>query len=212
MNLKILSAIVTAGTILIPAAYAQNLLLNGSFENPSVGASVYFGAPTDWTALRYNYVIGNGFSSDYLPATDGTQIDDPGNPIEQNVSLVANQQYLLTFDLSTEQSPGNSESFYVGFSSSNNENQFAAPIFTVAADTTSWVHESYTFTPTETSSYTMLIENYSGDGAVDNMVLEPEPVPEPSSFAFLGLGALFPFIRRNGKNTLTALVVSVWQK
>jgi hypothetical protein len=58
----------------------------------------------------------------------------------------------------------------------------------------------------------MLIENYSGDGAVDNMVLEPEPVPEPSSFAFLGLGALFPFIRRNGKNTLTALVVSVWQK
>jgi hypothetical protein len=193
MKLKIKSMVVVASAAVISTVHAQNLLQNGSFEDPLVGATLQNAAPTSWTADMFNYLIGNGASSDYLPATDGTQIDDPLSSIHQDISLVAGQQYALTFDLSSLQLPGHGANLAVEIFSSDEADQINRT-FTVPINTAAWQQQTLTFTAAETSTYTLAIFDNGAQNGVDNMNLQA--VPEPGSIALLGLGGVFPFFRR----------------
>lgn len=198
-NIKSICLSASLAAMMIAVTHAQNLIINGSFESPVVGGTgISNSLPAGWSDVFpyghdyyvVNPAIYNAWISEtvYLPATDGTQaavLDDTA--ISQLVSLTSGQTYTLTFDFSAPVS--SSLNLFLLYLKVQGNSQILNQTFTVAPSSSSWTHESYAFTSSESGLYDFWFYQQGValvPAVLDNVVLQV--VPEPGSAALLGFG------------------------
>jgi hypothetical protein len=201
------AALVIFAGLALPAGAQTNLILNGSFEAPSVGAGVVEQTtPLDWVSTgTSDYVVANGSSANFLPATDGSQLFYffPGLTTEVvsqgAIGLSAGQTYQFSFDLSkmTNQSIGTVIATFGDGTDSQTQS------FSVG--TNAWSSESWSFTAADTGAYTLTLQPGADSyPAMDRLALSDySAVPEPPGWGLAaGLGALVAavFFRRAAGN------------
>jgi hypothetical protein len=211
-----LTILVTAGTIFVPAAQAQNLIQNGSFELPGFGAgSTDVGrqqyragstAITGWTVAGSGDVymckapdIGVAGST-FLNAESGSYYLDlsgsgiPHATIYQDFATTPSASYQLSFYIGASD-------WYSPFASINVQLTGA----TLLLDTTltpaapsvniNWTLETFSFVANSTTTRLSFVDTSGFDdntSFVDNVVV----VPEPTSGFLLLFGAAACFCRR----------------
>ena len=171
-------------------ATAANLVVNGSFEQGTLGFGSFAGWQTQigdantfvdssgQTGLLYGQAS-DGLWSAYFGSTRA----DGGASISQTLATAAGQAYLLTFDLANDNGgavAGNSFAVAVGsnpaLSFTNLPNQ-------------NYLHEQYSFTASSNAtSLSFSAYNDAGYLELDNVVVSA--VPEPATSALLVAGAL----------------------
>jgi hypothetical protein len=179
-----------------------NLILNGSFETPTVPAGSFTdfaggsSSITNWTVQGTDVAIVSGsFSQSGITfeAQDGIQwLDLTGNGgnskangVSQNVATVMGQAYNLSFYVGS----ATDDSLFFASTVDLSINSGARVSFTNPTASTSmlnWELFSVQFTATSASTN---ITFFNGDAAnnnncaLDNVILTPSTVPEPGSFA-----------------------------
>ena len=129
-----------------------------------------------------------GEASDGLwAAYFGSTSADGGASISETLATIANQQYVLTFDLANDNgglAPSNSFVASIG----------GLPVLSFAnLPDQGFIHEQFSFIATgSTTTLQFSAFNDQSYAELDNVVFSaaPAPVPEPSSLAFLITGAL----------------------
>jgi hypothetical protein len=171
-------------------ATAANLVVNGSFEQGTLG----IGSFTGWQTLigdANTFVDSSGqtgplygqASAGIWSAYFGSTHADGGASISQTLATTAGQKYLLTFDLANDNggaAPANSFAASVvgnpalSFSNLGDQNYF---------------HEQYSFVASSnTTSLSFSAYNDASYLELDNVVVSA--VPEPATSALLLAGAL----------------------
>ncbi len=209
-------------TALAGVTYAQDLITNGSFENPSSSYTVLApgsGSVPGWTVsggdveiFGINDFVGSGnfVRTGITPSssvTEGLQTLDLSYgalnaTITQTVNTTAGTNYKLSFDLGTVKGVSGRTGI-ANFALFVNGN--VAGIYNVSTEsTTSIYYESKSHTFTGTGSDTIAFSSigaFNNPGGVkqdfhfiDNVSLTV--VPEPSSTALLSLGGLALILRR----------------
>jgi hypothetical protein len=226
MNSKIaILAGLVAATLACENAQADNLVLNGGFEDPAAGSTApsgggsytTFNAIADWTVTggpsggggviwlsNGAYGITTPFGNNFVDLT-GTEDRQPFYTISQTISTVAGANYTLTFDIGVD----------------NDNGSFSAPVSLLASagGTSATFTDSSTdpgtgnFSPfslnfTATGSSTLIsFEGLTGDQylGLDNVSVDgvTSAVPEPSTWAmmilgFCGLGFMAYRRKQNG--------------
>ena len=207
-----------------PFAQAQNLLVNGSFED---GAFVNQGNQTmslapgstlisGWTVLTDATAwinVGNPFG---LAASDGGRFLDltnysagaPFAGVSQTFATLAGATYTLSFDLGGSNAWGRPDALIASAAGTLATFVTAAP--SVATPNNDWYEQSMTFTASGATT-TLTLQGSTGFNYIglDNVVVElvsgpgpgPDPVPaipEPSTWALTlaGLAAIAGAARR----------------
>lgn len=209
------AALLSVGTTLVlicgvAPALAQNLLINGSFEEPVVAPGVAYvhrnGTElTGWT-IYSTYKGAVHFNSPlYDPVTEGVQavqIEYPGDWISQSFTTALGQSYTLSFDLSAYTVYGGP-----GLHACPCESFLAVTIGPVSAmlsgSSAGYVSQSLMFTA-ESTITTLMFKNSGEFGNyphLDNVsVVAVGVVPEPEIYAMLSLGlGLIGWIGRKKK-------------
>lgn len=194
------------------AAICSAQVINGSFESPNVVATLDDGTglylytrnstvATGWTMSGSQW-IWIGSRAPFWVAADGNQYTEVesgfSGAISQSLATVAGQQYTLSFSYAANPfvAAGNADdSMRVSFGGS-----FVDLID--GTDTTqndlNWMTKSYVVTATSSSSILQFEDGFVGQpfhgGFLDNVSVVP--VPEPGTFAVLGLGAAALLRRR----------------
>lgn len=199
-----------AGVMAAALSAHANLLVNGSFEDPSLRASSlaqYTDGQTigaGWTVFNATtgpvYLISNGYDSSIPNAPDGTQlIDLYGGDIQQGVTLTAGK-YNLSFE----------QSAYASGSTTNNYGNVSYDVVGASGSVFGglqnstvgggmWVAVSTSFTVTTSGAFNLSFQQLNpGPGLVDNVILtSAQAVPEPSSVLILaGLAGSVFLLRR----------------
>jgi hypothetical protein len=183
--------------------------LNPSFESPAIGpASEQPGAPADWVSSGgIDYLISNGYSDNWLPATDGTQLayllssSVPETLSQSGIELTAGLSYRLNLDLS-KYVPQPSGAITVTLS--DGVSTLAQSFTTVAND---WTSEGWQLVAPESGDYTLAISAGVGTyPAIDNLSLsEYSAVPEPGwAGLFMGSVALAAAAKRARRSRSTS--------
>ncbi|MGA2582969.1 MAG: PEP-CTERM sorting domain-containing protein [Tepidisphaeraceae bacterium] len=189
-------------------AHAQNLLVNGSFELPSMGETwVPDTEPTSWTVTNPNdaeLLLPSSYSlsGTTLPATDGTQdMYMDNSSIQESASLTASTSYSLSFDLSTEIGAFAGQNAVADLTISDGVQTLTPSAFVVSAGSNSWSHEMFNFTALDSGPYTLSMAAPSGDTTiVDNVVLAAN-TPEPNSLGLVALIGAGLMLRRHRAKT-----------
>jgi hypothetical protein len=169
--------------------------LNPSFESPEIGpASEQPGAPADWLSSGgIDYLISNGYSGNWAPASDGTQLayllssSVPETLSQSGVELTGGQSYQFTLDLS-KYVPQPSGAITVTLSDGIST---VSQSFTTTSN--GWTGEAWQFAAPESGDYTLAISAGVGTyPAIDNLSLtEYSAVPESAAVGWImGAAAL----------------------
>ena len=217
------AAAAAAGVGLLSAcagAQAANLIQNGSFESPIVGAGGYaiVGAGnsfTGWDVVGVGNVAPisgtfSGFGAT-LNAQDGAQWIDmtgattTGAGIQQSVSTAPGQVYRLSFWVGNIASGGSTSKIDVKVDGAT---LFSATNSTLTPGAFVWERFSTTFTATgSTTTLAFFNGDPSGDdnNGLDNISLAAA-VPEPATWALmiLGFGGAGAVVRSRRRSALTA--------
>jgi hypothetical protein len=187
--------------------FADNLVVNGSFETPTAPNGIYLDhcIPDSWNGL------GNGSSVDIISAgyrgstaSEGNQFVDliagssPPLPsgIFQTIHLDGSETYYLSFDYNGSLYDDGSHTsgavleYFLGTFLSGAINVDALNVYSYNGPTTPWQREAVYFTVPTTGDYDLKFQTPSGLWAspfIDNIQLMP--VPEPSTFALLSMSA-----------------------
>lgn len=187
--MKHIFTMVSALAILPGAAFAQNLVANGTFDvtvpNNGTGGS--------WTAANNDGAggwrsTGGNPGGTYILNDNGTTLSNPN--ISQALTLVIGQQYRI------------SGQYALGNAFSANNQDLGVEIdgnlwrYTVPGSQTAWQTFSEIFTATSVNATLRLSGEWQGDSdpRVDNISVVA--VPEPAT---LGMLAVLPFLRRRRK-------------
>jgi hypothetical protein len=198
-----------AAALLSTASHATNLLTNGSFENPAgfvdnTGGGAMLLDPgattmTGWTVIGSGSVLWAGPGSTVymggLSPSNGqyfldlTGLTNQCPPIgtecagvTQTVSTVFGEVYQLSFDFGgrVDSTPVSIEVFAGAASQS-----FWTPVVT-------WTTETMSFIGTGSPTTISLVGTYAGGSglelSLDNVVVTPSAIPEPSTWAMMALG------------------------
>lgn len=185
-------------------AYAEPVLLNGSFESPTVPAgSITPGGGDDWTPSDSSgvFIISNGngigdtpYGSQFL----GFNGQSAGNMFESDAQTIAGFEAGITYVIGVDFADalgGPDPILQISVSGAFNGSQsYTAPVAgPYGAAQIPFTSAVFLFTATSSGSATITLTNLgiSSAIAVDNVSLygNAPQVPEPSSFAALLLGA-----------------------
>jgi choice-of-anchor C domain-containing protein len=191
---------------LIAPASASNLLVNGSFENPTgVGYEIVMGGSnriTGWTTVNNGVEWFN--AAGYGGAADGAMIVDlanytyTGGGIQQSFATVVGQRYDLDFSLSTMAGYGRLGTAHFDVSVNGQEFDYDLVNHTSLLN---WEHQSLSFVATATTT-TLRFSNDQNPflhfANLDGVSVQVSAVPEPATGTTLaaGLGVLALLARR----------------
>ena len=194
----LLLAIGCIASVVVPAANA-NLILNGSFENPSRNPGGWSIVPTDWTTPSGSGAIihpPGSLGPLYPPAQHGLQYEllNGGSIVQTSITVATAGDYQLTWFDNTLTDRTTDYQVYM-YDSLNQP--IASAIVGFFHGATTWNARSLSMTLVGGSYKLQFIRgiNYS-DGhdyyALDNVSLDAVPVPEPTTMIAGGL-LLLPF-------------------
>jgi hypothetical protein len=204
-SLTLLAALLSLTT----GAQAGNLLVNGSFELPTVNAYTELAsnsnAITGWKTVLSGVEWFN--ATPYGGAADGQMVVDlanyiyTGGGIEQTFATVAGKTYDLTFSLSTMQWSGRDGTARIDVTVAGNTTGYDVTNHTGGLI---WTNETLSFVATGANTTLSFTNNQNPDyhfAIVDGVSAVAAPVPEPETYGMLlaGLG-LMGFIVRRKKN------------
>jgi hypothetical protein len=194
MKKRSVTFVIAAG--IAAAAQSQELIRNGSFENPVIAApfvTVTAGSPTltDWIVGRTSIdIVSTPFNPTY-PSRDGDQhVDLAGSPgpgsIQQFFTTVPGTQYYLRFSASSNGTSRLFEVFWEGF------------LLTTPAAPNQGTWQDFEFVLNANSTNGMVGFGSADTGFQGALIdrVSVQAVPEPASFAALGLGAAWLARRR----------------
>jgi choice-of-anchor C domain-containing protein len=197
-RLLAITALVAAGLLARPAA-AQNLLSNGSFENPALASGTQFtniiagSSIGAWTVgaggvdlIRTYWAPFSGFQS--LDLNGGA-----AGSISQTVATTAGRHYTLTFALAGNPDNASNKVLNVLFGSQNVGNVTFVYNASQSYSNMGWTLITFTDLVATGSSTTLTLSGVSGGAwgaALDDIVLTQNVLPEPSSAALMVTGLL----------------------
>jgi Protein of unknown function (DUF642) len=188
---KVLGALALAAALAPAASQAANLVVNGSFEQGSLG----IGSFTGWTTVlgdSTTFVDSSGQTGTrYGQASDGlwaayfgsTQADG-GATISQTLATTAGQRYLLSFDVANDNG---------GLDASNALSVAVDGVQLFAADDLAaqdYVHETLAFTAGGASTLSLFAFNDQSYIELDDISVTALPVPEPGQAPMMLAGLL----------------------
>jgi hypothetical protein len=166
---------------------AQNLLLNGSFEDPPIPANtIAIQTPTSWNGLNNPRIMNGNYSVPAVPGPeDGQQYVSIGNDgamasISQTFTVVASGAYTLTWFETVGNAPGATSPYLVTLS--NGSTQLVNQVFVGDGNTYVWVSRSIAL-QLATGTYTLTFSSLqTGVGGVsmllDNVSIHPPSVQD----------------------------------
>lgn len=211
-RLALLPLLVAASlTLAVPAANASNLLVNGSFETPSIAGASYVFYATGSTAITGWTAVGPGETqltrTEFLPAADGMQwVDLTGNIgydkglLSDAVVTTPGQLYTLSFDLGDYQLAGFQDSTVAvrinGGAATLFNNVYQSGVMDWERRSMSWLADASTAQISIIGVQNGSLSNAYGIG-LDNVVFELAPVPEPGTYVLMLAGvAAIGLLRR----------------
>lgn len=184
-------------TLLPATAFASSVLLNGSFEDTTVGTGYAYGnVASDWS-----FTGGSGVSSNstawHGTASDGTHFAflQSVASISQSFNSGALSNDLLTFDLALRPGYASGQTVQILF-----DGQL---ITSISPLLTSWQSFSYALSSVAAGSHTLSFKGLGYNGLdttafLDNVSLTPSAVPLPATLPLMlsGLGVFGVAMRR----------------
>jgi choice-of-anchor C domain-containing protein len=197
-----------------PAA-AQNLVVNGSFEN---GATISGGFRTvgagDTSITGWTITSGSvDYIGSFWQAQDGVRSidlsgDGPGTLAQQTIATQIGQTYLIEFWMAGNPDDAPSLKELVASFGTNQVFSFQTTPFVTTRNNMLWEYRSFYTTATNTSTdlwFQSLNDSPYGP-ALDNVSVQA--VPEPGEYAVMGMatlalgGLMYRARRRSGARTL----------
>jgi len=212
MKKTIIAFILIAGiSTFIRNTNAQELISNGNFATGDFTSwNVSTRNTSHFRVLSYEYA---GHAAIAPPSGDSYMaVTGQNDSLEQTISTVAGETYTLSFLANNDANNQLYNPSYCYISASQN----GTPIFTNFSNLSivnSWVQQSYTFTANSNQTDLKIFMNFAyanSEGFIDNIsVTGTASVPEPSTYALFGLGALALIIvhrcRHRSGNSLISL-------
>jgi hypothetical protein len=204
MNRITLATLAASVFVGLPA-HAQNLILNGSFESPSIAAnSILQTTPVSWLGGNQPIIINGDYSPGIPLPQDGQQYADLGHfPslsqaafLSQAFTVSSPGSYVLNWYDSTEfNGPGNSSPYSVTVSDGAANVVTAANLDANATGLRVWKNRALTLT-LPADAYTLRFEGHvaaSGEGSlIDNVSLLFVPEPTGGVLLLCGVAMLLP--------------------
>lgn len=184
-----------------PVASAQVGFQNGTFDSPVIPSNVSvvnLYVPGDTSITGWTSALGYNGTYTGTVGHFANRSQDPGghsvalgyyngvNAIEQTFGLAPNQAYQVSFWLATDCCNGPPAVLRVSASGASADYQ--APPGSGDVFAMGWEQHSFLFTSDNSASTTLWFGNVRGIAAIDTITISP--VPEPSTWAVFGLGAL----------------------
>ena len=174
------------------SAHAANMIVNGDFETGGAANTVFVDA--DWTpATMYHHQNEGNLTTKYLYAW-GTQ------SVEQDVSAAWTTADAIDISLDAASAFGHAgPTLLVELRKASDDSVLwdsTTLNLTNTLSTLSWSIDASTLAATAGEDLNLKITGSGSGAGIDNVSLEFNPVPEPSTTALLGLGGLALILRR----------------